>query len=173
MWASARRARSGFDAISVSFEKNGTKSKPITFLLSTDGKTLAQFNKFDISKDPKEMVSAANRPARGGPASAPVVIVGFDDLRSARTALKMHAQLFPALLDRYKDQVRVVYRDFPLDDIHPWAKRAALDVNCLSAQSPDRILWKLVDYVHAHAGRDGRSRRREDPGERRRRRWTR
>ena len=30
----------------------------MTFLLSTDGKTLAQFSKFDISKDPKQLVSA-------------------------------------------------------------------------------------------------------------------
>jgi hypothetical protein len=40
-------------------------------LLSTDGKTLAQFSKYDISKDPKLLVSGG-RPARGGPANAPV-----------------------------------------------------------------------------------------------------
>jgi protein-disulfide isomerase len=61
----------------------------------------------------------------------------------------MHAQLFPALLDRYKDQVRIVYRDFPLDQ-HPWATRAAIDANCLAAQSVPGY-WNLVDYIHAHA----------------------
>ena len=145
----------GYDAISVTFSKGETTSKPITFLLSTDGKTLAQFNKFDISKDPKELVSAGNRPARGGPADAPVLIVGFDDLECPFCA-KMHAQLFPAILQRYKDQVRIVYRDFPLDQ-HPWAIRAAIDVNCLSTQSPEGY-WRLVDYIHAHAGRYGRRR---------------
>jgi protein-disulfide isomerase len=144
-----KSAMPGFDAIAVSFMADGKASKPVTFLLSTDGKTLAQFNTFDISKDPKELVSSADRPARGGPASAPVVIVGFDDLECPFCA-KMHAQIFPALVERYKNQVRIVYRDFPLDQ-HPWAMRAAIDTNCVGAHSQVGY-WNMVDYIHAHAG---------------------
>lgn len=138
----------GYDEIMVLFTSEGKTSKPMSFLLSTDGKTVAQFSKFDISQDPKNLVSPAGRPARGGPANAPVVIVGFDDLECPFCA-KMHAQLFPALLERYKDQVRIVYRDFPLDQ-HPWAVRAAVDANCLASQSGPGY-WSLVDYIHAHA----------------------
>ena len=141
-----------FDEISVIFIREGKTSKPVTFLLSTDGKTLAQFSKYDISKDPKLLVSGDGRPARGGPANAPVLIVGFDDLECPYCA-RMHAQLFPALMERYKDQVHIVYRDFPLD-IHPWAMRAAIDTNCVGAQSPTGY-WNLVDYVHAHAAEMG------------------
>ena len=138
----------GYDEIVVTFTTEGQASKPIRFLLSQDGKTLAQFTKYDISQDPKELVSGANRPARGGPANAPVLIVGFDDLECPYCA-RMHAQLFPALLERYKDQVRIVYRDFPLDQ-HPWAMRAAINANCLGAQSTTGY-WNLVDYIHSHA----------------------
>jgi protein-disulfide isomerase len=142
----------GFDKIIVIFTAEGQTSKPIEFLLSNDGKTLAQFSKYDISKDPKDRVSAEGRPARGGSASAPVVIVGFDDLECPYCA-RMHAELFPALTERYKDQVRIVYRDFPLDQ-HPWAMRAAINANCVAAQSPTGY-WNLVDYIHAHAGELG------------------
>nr|WP_218892111.1 thioredoxin domain-containing protein [Granulicella arctica] len=142
----------GFDTIDIVFTADGKSSKPMPFLLSTDGKTLAQFNKFDISKDPKELVSSADRPARGGPASAPVVIVGFDDLECPFCA-RMHETLFPALLNRYKDQVRIVYRDFPLD-MHPWAMRAAVDTNCVGAHSQTGY-WNLVDYIHARAAEMG------------------
>jgi protein-disulfide isomerase len=142
----------GFDAISVSFSADGKTSKPVDFLLSTDGKTLAQFTKFDISKDPKLLVSGDGRPARGGPATAPVLIVGFDDLECPYCA-KMHEQLFPALTERYKNQIHIVYRDFPLDQ-HPWAMRAAIDTNCVGAQSPTGY-WNLVDHIHAHAGELG------------------
>lgn len=142
----------GFDEITVLFSNEGKTSKPMTFLLSTDGNTVAQFNKFDISKDPKTLVSADARPARGGPANAPVVIVGFDDLECPFCA-RMHTQLFPALMMRYKDQVRIVYRDFPLDQ-HPWAMRGAIDVNCLAAQSPEGY-WNVVDYIHSHASEIG------------------
>jgi len=60
----------------------------------------------------------------------------------------MNAEIFPAILDRYKDQVRVVYRDFPLYDIHPWAMHAAIDANCLGAASTAGY-WNFIDYVHA------------------------
>lgn len=143
----------GYDEIMVVFSADGKTTKPMTFLLSTDGKTLAQFNKFDISGDPKTLVSAEGRPARGGPANAPVVIVAFDDLECPFCS-KLHQQIFPALTERYKDRVRIVYRDYPLVEIHPWAMRAAVNVNCLAAQSPVGY-WNLVDYIHAHASEIG------------------
>jgi protein-disulfide isomerase len=142
----------GFDEIVVTLSLEGKTSKPMTFLLSTDGKTVAQFNKYDISQDPKLLVSGDGRPARGGPANAPVLIVGFDDLECPFCA-QMHAQLFPALTERYKDQIHIVYRDFPLDQ-HPWAMRAAINANCVGAQSPAGY-WNLVDYLHAHAAEIG------------------
>lgn len=142
----------GYDAISITFASEEHTSKPITFLLSKDGKTLAQFSKYDISQDPKSLVSDAGRPARGGPSNAPVVIVGFDDLECPYCS-RMNAALFPALTERYKNQVRFVYKDFPLS-IHAWAMRAAIDVDCLAAQSPAGY-WNLVDYIHAHAAEMG------------------
>jgi protein-disulfide isomerase len=142
----------GYNSVTVDFSADGKTSKPIPFLISTDQKTLAQFSKYDISRDPKTAVSALDRPARGGPADAPVLIVGFDDLECPFCS-KMNAQLFPAILERYKNQVRIVYRDFPLDQ-HPWALRAAVDANCVAAQSGAGY-WNLVDYIHAHADEIG------------------
>lgn len=142
----------GYDAVTVDFSADGKVSKPLGFLISTDRKTLAQLTTLDISKDPKELVSGADRPARGGPANAPVLLVGFDDLECPFCS-KMNAQLFPAVLERYKDKVRVVYRDFPLDQ-HPWAMRAAVDTNCVGAQSTTGY-WNLVDHIHAHADEIG------------------
>jgi len=138
-----------YTTVIVTFTMNGNATRPLPFLLSTDGKTLAQMNKFDISQDPKDKVSAVGRPARGGPPNAPVVIVGFDDLECPYCA-RMHAEIFPAILNRYKDQVRIVYRDFPLIEIHPWAMHAAIDANCLGNASTEGY-WNFVDYVHAHA----------------------
>jgi protein-disulfide isomerase len=142
----------GFDTIAVTFAVDGKASKSIDFLLSTDGNTLAQFSKYDISKDPKLLVNGDGRPARGGPATAPVLIVGFDDLECPYCA-KMHEEIFPALTERYKNQIHIVYRDFPLDQ-HPWAMRAAIDTNCVGAQSASGY-WNLVDHIHAHAGELG------------------
>jgi len=138
----------GYDKIEVTFHIEGDKPQTAAFFLSKDGNSLAQFNKYDISKDPKTIVSGAGRPARGGPASAPVEIVVFDDLECPFCA-RMHNQLFPEILKRYGDSVRIVYRDYPASK-HPWAMRAAIDTNCVAAQSPTAY-WSMVDYIHAHA----------------------
>ena len=138
----------GFDKIEIVVMADGQPSRPINFLLSTDGKTLAQFNKYDIGKDPRTIISGVGRPARGGAEGAPVEIVVFDDLECPFCA-KMHAQLFPALLDRYGKDVRIEYKDYPLSQ-HPWAMRAAIDSNCLGDKSSTGY-WNMVDFVHAHA----------------------
>ena len=72
----------------------------------------------------------------------------MDDLECPFCA-KLHESIFPAITQRYGDKVTIVYKDFPLDQ-HPWAMRAAVDVNCLAAQSGPGY-WTLVDYIHAHA----------------------
>lgn len=142
----------GYNTISVTFTADGKSSKPVDFLLSADGKTLAQFSKYDISADPRLLISPVGRPSRGGPDTAPVIIVGFDDLECPYCA-ELHRELFPAITARYGNTVHIVYKDFPLDQ-HPWAMHAALDVNCLAAESPAGY-WNLVDYIHAHASEIG------------------
>lgn len=136
----------GYDNVPITFQRGANKST-ITFLLSTDNKTLARLEKFDISKDPADAVAYDNRPIRGNPA-AKVVLVNFDDLECPYCA-KMHSELFPGLLDRYKGQIKVAYKDFPLVEIHPWAMRAAIDANCLGDQSGPAY-WNYVDYLHAN-----------------------
>ncbi len=138
----------GFHTINVTVTADDKSSHPIKFLLSDDGKTVAQFIKYDISADPRTAISDAGRPSRGGPASAPVVIVNFDDLECPYCA-RFHDNLFPAITQRYGDKVHIVYRDFPLDQ-HPWAMHASVDVNCLAAQSPTGY-WNLVDHIHRNA----------------------
>ncbi len=139
----------GYQTVNVIVTSQGRVSRPIVFLLSDDNKTLAQFTKFDISPDPKRLVSSADRPARGGPDAAPVQIVEFDDLECPYCA-RLHNALFPTLTERYGDKVHIVYRDWTLEQ-HPWAVHAAIDVNCLAAQSGPGY-WTTVDYIHAHAG---------------------
>ncbi len=140
---------SGFDTVPITFTSasDPTKKQTLSFLISKDGNTLARLSKWDISKDPSEVVSTDSRPVRGNP-QAKVSIINFDDLECPYCA-RMHAQLFPDTLDRYKDQIKVVYKDYPLIEIHPWALRASIDANCLAAQNPTAY-WNYVDYLHMH-----------------------
>ena len=68
----------GYETLPVTFTR-GSKITPYDFLLSTDGKTLARLETFDLAKDPAFNIDTAGRPVRGNPA-AKVTVVNFDDL---------------------------------------------------------------------------------------------
>jgi protein-disulfide isomerase len=136
----------GYDALPVTLS-HGAKQTVVDFLISTDGKTLARLDKFDLAHDPLFSIGVAGRPIRGNPA-AKVTVINFDDLECPYCA-RMHQTLFPDTLSHYKDSVRFIYKDAPLVEIHPWAMRAAVDANCLAAQSGE-IYWSYIDYIHSH-----------------------
>lgn len=136
----------GYDKLPVTLDL-GAKHSVVDFLLSTDGKTLARLEKFDLSSNPAFSIDVAGRPIRGNPA-AKVTVINFDDLECPFCA-RMHHTLFPATLEHYGDKVRYIYKDDPLVEIHPWAMRAAVDANCLAAESGP-VYWAYVDYVHSH-----------------------
>ncbi len=137
----------GYDTLTITIS-HGEKNQYVDFLITTDSKTLARLETFDLVNDPIFNIDVAGRPIRGNPA-AKVTVISFDDLECPYCG-RMHQSLFPATLDHYRNQVRFVYKDYPLPaDMHPWAMHAAVDANCLAAQSGD-IYWTYVDYLHSH-----------------------
>ncbi len=136
----------GYDTLPVTLSR-GPKSTVVDFLISTDGKTLARLDTFDLVKNPALNIDIAGRPIRGNP-TAKVTVINFDDLECPFCA-RMHESLFPSTMERYKNKVRFIYKDDPLTEIHPWAMHAAVDANCLAAQSGD-VYWTYVDYLHSH-----------------------
>jgi protein-disulfide isomerase len=137
---------SGYDALPITLS-HGAKQTVIDFLISTDNQTLAKLETFSLAKDPVFSIDVAGRPVRGN-AAAKVTVINFDDLECPYCA-RMHQTLFPSTMEHYKDKVRFVYKDDPLVEIHPWAMHAAIDANCLGAQSGETY-WKYVDYLHSH-----------------------
>ncbi|MGD0345527.1 MAG: thioredoxin domain-containing protein [Terracidiphilus sp.] len=136
----------GYETLPITITHN-SKSTVIDFLISDDSTKLVHMDTLDLTKDPADALPIAGRPIRGNP-SAKVTVVNFDDLECPYCG-RMHQELFPATMDRYKNLVRYVYKDDPLTDLHPWALRAAVDANCLAAQS-GTVYWAYVDYLHAH-----------------------
>ncbi len=112
---------------------------------------MMRVTKFDLSKDPfveiMGKIDTTGRPTRGAKASK-VGVVNFDDLECPFCS-RMHQTLFPEILKEYGDRVTFIYKDYPLMEIHPWAVHAAVDANCLAAQSGDAY-WDLADYIHAN-----------------------
>jgi protein-disulfide isomerase len=139
----------GYDELPVTLA-HAEKLTVVNFLLSKDNNTLARLETFDLANAPAFTIDVAGRPIRGNP-TAKVTVINFDDLECPFCA-RLHQSLFPDTLARYKDKVRFIYKDNPLPaDMHPWAMHAAVDANCLAAQSGD-VYWSYVDYLHNHSG---------------------
>jgi len=136
----------GYETLPIVITHNG-KAQVFDFLISIDSTKLIHMDTVDLTKDPTDNIPIAGRPIRGNPA-AKVTVVNFDDLECPYCA-RMHQELFPVTMDHYKNLVRFVYKDDPLTELHPWAMHAAVDANCLAAQS-DTVYWAYVDYLHAH-----------------------
>jgi protein-disulfide isomerase len=136
----------GYDKIIVTLSAGGHSSDH-DLLLSKDRKTLAQLDKFDISQDPMSKIDVNGRPVRGN-SNAKIEIVSFDDFECPFCS-RMHGTLFPGLLKSYGDRVKIIYKDYPLVEIHPWAMHAAIDGNCLAAQN-NEAYWDFADYVHGN-----------------------
>ncbi len=139
-----------YDAITVTLT-DGKQTKVINnFIVAKDGNTLIRMTKLDLSTDPyaevMKKIDVSNRPVRGNK-DAKVTIVTFDDFQCPYCAM-MHETLFGQVFKDYADRVRVIYKDFPLSTIHPWATRAALDANCLASQNNDAY-WDFADTVHS------------------------
>jgi protein-disulfide isomerase len=88
---------------------------------------------------------------RGNP-DAPVKIVEFSDLECP-FCKSFHPTMEQVVAD-YNGQVAWVYRHFPLDNIHPWARPAAEASECVAALAGNDAFWTYIDRVFA-AGDSG------------------
>lgn len=136
----------GYDKVPITLFSS-THASTHDFLISKDDKTLIEWEKLDIGTNVMQSIDLAGRPVRGN-RDAKVLIVNYDDFECPFCA-RMHQTLFPDLMKTYGDQVKIVYKDYPLLEIHPWAMHAAVDANCLAAQNNDAY-WDFADYDHAH-----------------------
>jgi protein-disulfide isomerase len=140
-----------YDKLTVTIDNNAGKKQDLEFLISKDAKTLVRWTPLDLTKDPytevMKKIAVSGRPTRGNK-DAKVVAVNYDDFECPFCS-RMHQTLFPEIFKEYGDRVLFIYKDYPLEEIHPWAVHAAVDANCLAAQNNDAY-WEFADYLHAN-----------------------
>lgn len=139
-----------YDAVTITFA-SAHKKQEFEFLLSRDHKTLVRMTKLDLTEDPyaavMKKIDVSGRPTRGNK-DAKVTVVNYDDFECPFCS-RMHETLFPGLFKEYGDRILFIYKDYPLEEIHPWAVHAAVNANCLGAQNGDAY-WDYADYLHAN-----------------------
>jgi protein-disulfide isomerase len=86
-------------------------------------------------------VAVDGSPTRGA-AQAPVTLVEFSDYQCPYCA-RVQAEL-KKVRETYKDQVKIVFKDFPLSHIHPQAQKAAEAARCAGEQDK---YWDYHDVL--------------------------
>jgi protein-disulfide isomerase len=93
-----------------------------------------QVQRYDIPEDDDPVWGADD---------APITIVEFSDYECPYCR-RWHLEVWPLIQATYGDQVRLVYRDFPLTSIHANATPAAAAANCAGEQA---LYWEFNELL--------------------------
>ncbi len=141
------RVLPGFRDVSVKASM-GPRSIEFTYQVSPDGQKILQGNVYDVQQNPFQeelsLLDTAGAP-RLGPDTALGQIVIFSDFQCTycrELAKTLRETMDPA----YRAKVRIAFRDFPLEAIHPWARGAAIAGRCVQQQN-EGAFWKYHDWI--------------------------
>lgn len=112
----------------------------------------AEIRRYDVPVDDDPFI---------GPEDAPITIIEFSDYQCPYCT-QWHTEVFGKLRENYADKVRIVYRDFPLESIHPEATPAAEAANCALEQGK---FWEYHDQLFTNQQKLGKEGYREFAGQ--------
>jgi protein-disulfide isomerase len=114
--------------------------------ITKDGKFIIQGTIIAIAPHPfadnLKLLATTDSPTQG-PAGAKVTVVEFSDYQCPHC--RAFAEALKTLQPRFP-QVRWVFKNYPLEKIHPWAMAAAIAGRCAYKSSNDAF-WKLNDTI--------------------------
>ena len=120
----------------------------VKFYVSKDGKFLFRGELSDMTKDPlaesRAQMQTKDAPSLGDPKAA-VTLVEYSDFECP-VCRSLH-DVLRGMLPNYAGKVRVVFKDFPIEQLHPWARTAAIAGRCAYQQDP-KAFWKMYDFIY-------------------------
>lgn len=126
----------------------GEDKQEVKFLVSKDGRFLFRGELSDLTKDPlaetRKQIQTEDAPALGDP-QAPVTLIEFSDFECP-VCRSLH-DVLRGMLPSYSGKVRIVFKDFPLEQLHPWARTAAIAGRCAYRQDVNAF-WKMYDFIY-------------------------
>ncbi len=137
----------GFEDITIK-ASIGERFAEQKYIVSTDGKTIIRGEVLDTSVNPFSreisMIQNVGQPSLGT-LGAPVVVSVFTDYQCPYCKDQAKS-LRENLIQSFPKEVRLFIHDFPLEQIHPWARAAAIAGRCTLQQGEENY-WKYHDWV--------------------------
>ncbi len=126
----------------------GENKQTVKFYISRDGKYLFRGDLSDMTKDPlaesRAQIQMKDAPSLGE-AKAAVTLVEYSDFECP-VCRNLH-DVLRGMLPNYAGKVRLIFKDFPLEQLHPWARTAAIAGRCAYQQDP-QAFWKMYDFIY-------------------------
>jgi protein-disulfide isomerase len=133
------------DSIAVDKDVDGIKVGPRenTLLLTNRKDKTVQLLALEFI----QAINISGSPFKG-PANAPVVMVVFDDFQCPYCA-KL-APILDRVFEMYPDEMKLVFKNFPLSKIHPFATEAAIAALAANRQGK---FWEFHDELYRNYNR--------------------
>jgi len=126
----------------------GGASQVANFFVSKNGEKVIQGQSFDVKENPFKATIDKLKAELGpaiGTSGAPVVVTIFSDFQCPYC--KEEGKMLRAnLIQTYSKEVRAYFKDFPLEQIHNWAKPAAIAGRCVFREEQAKF-WDFHDWV--------------------------
>jgi protein-disulfide isomerase len=139
-------ASSGLSEISVDV-KSSDGGDTVKMYLTADGRYLLRGELDDLTTDPLAANIAKfdlkGAPVYGNP-QAPITVVEYGDFECP--VCRNFHDAVRGMLPNYP-QVKLIFKDFPIDQIHPWARTAAIAGRC-AYQQDSQSFWKMYDLIY-------------------------
>ncbi|HVE12277.1 MAG TPA: thioredoxin domain-containing protein [Elusimicrobiota bacterium] len=141
----------GFDVAEMTIS-HGKMHQTEQVYLSKDGKHYllgsSSFRDLGTNADQERLAKMDLKaaPVRGN-AKASVAVVQYTDFQCPYCQMGFRL-MQDKIMKEYPDNVRWVYKAFPLTTIHPWAEPAAIAAECARQQGQDKF-WSLHDALFA------------------------
>ena len=137
--------------IFVADKSQGNKVESVRFYVTPDGKyaiadTVFRFGAKPFEDNAKLLEAEVNGPAEGS-ASKNLLMVEFADLQCPHC--KEAVPTVEQLRKDYPD-ARIVFQNFPLTELHPFAYKAAAMGNCVAAAKGDAAFFTYTKNVFDH-----------------------
>ena len=136
----------------VADKSQGNKVDPVRFFVTPDGKFAIADSVFAFGPHPfeataKVLAEQAKGPAEGNTTGNGLQLVEFSDLQCP------HCKEAAPVMDNLRrdfPQARIVYQNYPLTEIHPFAFKAAAYGDCVAAAKGDAAFFTYMHDVFDH-----------------------
>jgi protein-disulfide isomerase len=136
--------------VDVHFSFQG-RTQEETFYVTKNGQHIIRGVVYNFAQNPfqedLDKLKTTGAPSFGA-AKAPVTLVEFGDFEcpNCKEEAKTLRDNVPT---KFPTQVQVFFKDFPLEQIHPWAKAASIAGRCIYHQNAGAF-WKFHDWIYEH-----------------------